>query len=156
MYVYGFWFYHELRDLVGITPAKHRGDPRDSYLDLDTPHGASFMVKCSSLRLELFREDPNCAHCERVGSLWVLESHHRNEPPHLNLYHVGEPVREWIRLTSDGLVLMTKDHIIPRSRGGATRLDNLQTMCAICNGKKGNEMPWPQQTKQSQLIQGTK
>lgn len=143
MYVYGFWLYEELRDLVGVTPAKHRGDSDDSYIDLTTPHGALFSVKVSSLRLELFRRDPRCVGvgCKRVGSLWLLESHHRKIPPHLNLYHVGEPIDQHIRLSRDGLVLMTKDHIIPKSKGGPTNLTNLQVMCSICNGMKGNWTP---------------
>jgi 5-methylcytosine-specific restriction endonuclease McrA len=36
------------------------------------------------------------------------------------------------------LVLMTQDHIMPRSKGGANRLENLQTMCCVCNNRKGN------------------
>jgi 5-methylcytosine-specific restriction endonuclease McrA len=35
---------------------------------------------------------------------------------------------------------MTKDHIIPRSHGGPTNWENLQTMCSICNGKKGGRL----------------
>ena len=140
MYTYGFWFYEELAERVGVGPGKHRGDKVDAYIDLETPTGANFMVKVSSLRLELFRQNPKCVACSRIGALWILESHHRNEPPHLNLYHVGEELEEWKKLSKDGLVLMTKDHIIPRSKGGPTTLENLQTMCAICNGKKGNQM----------------
>lgn len=134
---YGFWLYEELRDKVGVGPGKHRGDPTDSYIELENPHGQVFVVKVSSLRLELFRRNPKCVSCERVGSLWMLQAHRSNEAPHLNLYHVGDEVQEWKRLAQDGLVMMTKDHIIPRSRGGPTNLENLQTMCTICNGKKG-------------------
>ena len=28
---------------------------------------------------------------------------------------------------------MTKDHIVPKSKGGADHLDNLETMCDQCN-----------------------
>lgn len=36
---------------------------------------------------------------------------------------------------------LTFDHLIPRSRGGLTRWDNVVTACAPCNLKKGNQMP---------------
>ena len=35
----------------------------------------------------------------------------------------------------------TFDHLIPRSRGGMTRWDNVVTACAGCNLAKGNHMP---------------
>lgn len=138
MYTYGFWLYEELAERVGTRPGKHRGDHVDSYIELETPNYGVFNVKVSSYRMELFRQNPKCVSCEKVGSLWMLQAHHAGEPPHLNLYHVGEQIEEWKNLSRDGLVMMTKDHIIPRSQGGPTNWDNLQTMCTICNGKKGS------------------
>lgn len=35
----------------------------------------------------------------------------------------------------------TLDHIVPRSKGGRTRLLNLQLMHARCNSEKSNKMP---------------
>jgi 5-methylcytosine-specific restriction endonuclease McrA len=45
---------------------------------------------------------------------------------------------------------LTFDHLVPRSRGGTTRWDNVVTACAPCNLKKGGQMPekarmWPSQ-----------
>ncbi len=36
---------------------------------------------------------------------------------------------------------LTFDHLIPRSRGGLTRWDNVVAACAPCNLAKGNAMP---------------
>jgi hypothetical protein len=68
--------------------------------------------------------------CGLVGKFFAKEkSHERDGSYHLNLYAVRE----------DGVeVLMTQDHIIAKSMGGANELQNLQTMCAPCNCKKGS------------------
>ena len=36
---------------------------------------------------------------------------------------------------------MTKDHILPKSRGGKNHISNMQTMCCRCNSKKGDKTP---------------
>lgn len=36
---------------------------------------------------------------------------------------------------------LTFDHVIPRSKGGLTRWDNVVAACAPCNLKKGGKMP---------------
>lgn len=33
------------------------------------------------------------------------------------------------------------DHVVPYSKGGHTELDNLQTLCSLCNLGKSNELP---------------
>lgn len=35
----------------------------------------------------------------------------------------------------------TADHVIPKSRGGANRFDNVVCACQSCNGKKANRTP---------------
>jgi len=141
MFTYGFWFYHELQDLIGMNLGGDKPYRNCSFIQLSVPtYPYSYSVKVSSPRFELFRQNPKCVSCDRIGSLWILEAHHRNEAPHLNLYHVGEPTTEWKRLSVDGLVLITKDHVIPRSKGGASNISNYVTMCSICNGKKGDRV----------------
>jgi 5-methylcytosine-specific restriction endonuclease McrA len=34
----------------------------------------------------------------------------------------------------------TKDHIVPKSKGGKDMLSNTQTICVICNTKKGDTL----------------
>jgi 5-methylcytosine-specific restriction endonuclease McrA len=36
---------------------------------------------------------------------------------------------------------LTVDHVVPRSRGGATTWENVVAACAPCNHKKGNRIP---------------
>lgn len=93
------------------------------------PDGMSF--KRTSQRLALFRKNHICVDCGIEGNLFVLESHHKGQTPHMNLYSVD----------ADGkMVLMTKDHILPRSKGGLNVMENYQTMCQICNAIKGDSM----------------
>lgn len=44
----------------------------------------------------------------------------------------------WDVYTEDW-VLMTVDHIIPKSKGGTYHLDNLNPMCSHCNGAKADK-----------------
>jgi 5-methylcytosine-specific restriction endonuclease McrA len=54
--------------------------------------------------------------------------------PHFNLYcHKPEE--------GENMVLMTKDHIVPKSKGGKNHISNMQTMCCHCNSTKGNKSP---------------
>lgn len=36
---------------------------------------------------------------------------------------------------------MTRDHIVPRAKGGGTEWDNIQLTCEPCNQNKGDSMP---------------
>jgi len=89
-----------------------------------------FNVKINSLRLKCFANNLSCVKCGVTGNVFRLETPLKNPSnPHLNLYHCQ----------SDNLVLMTKDHIKPVSKGGKDHLSNLQTMCNICNEAKANQ-----------------
>ena len=92
-----------------------------------------FKVKISTTRLRLFKKFLKCVECGLEGSIFLLQrgmgEKKRYEMPHLNLYG---------RNLNGILTLMTKDHIVPKSKGGHGSLSNLQTMCALCNCKKGD------------------
>lgn len=46
--------------------------------------------------------------------------------------------RDLYRCVSCGTHLdLCCDHIIPESKGGPTKFENLQTLCRVCNSKKG-------------------
>lgn len=93
----------------------------------------NYSVKTSSLRLQVFKRNLKCAGCDLIGSVFKLQKQvNKDEPPHFNLYAVKNNEGEI------ELILMTQDHIYPRSKGGKDNLDNLQTMCLECNSKKGS------------------
>lgn len=89
-----------------------------------------YHVKVQSLRYRTFQKSPVCTGCQAVGTLWALERMSTDPPhrAHFELYTIKDGKE----------LLMTKDHIIPKSRGGLDTLENLQTMCTICNQLKGN------------------
>lgn len=87
-----------------------------------------YHVKINSLRLVTFKtKGTECVSCGIRGEFFALEGE-EGKRPHLNLY-ARRGKRE---------VLMTKDHILPVSRGGRDHLNNMQTMCSSCNARKGN------------------
>ncbi len=85
-------------------------------------------TRLHSLRLIVFKRSQTCVRCGLKASYFIRESF-LDENPHLNMYGKNDLCEE---------VLFTKDHIIPKSKGGKDILSNLQTMCSKCNGEKGN------------------
>lgn len=79
------------------------------------------------------RNGVTCVRCGIVGAFFAIEKHNGQETEkfHLNLYGLTNSNKE---------VLMTVDHVIPRSRGGEDKVSNLQPMCTFCNCLKGNRL----------------
>lgn len=90
------------------------------------------LIKGNSQRYQtFFTKGCKCVVCGIEGKYFAKERHLQDKTYHLNLYAVDDNGDE---------ILMTKDHIIPRSKGGIDDISNYQTMCKICNESKGNKL----------------
>ena len=109
------------------------------------------IIKLASDRIEtFFHKGVKCVCCDVEGTFFAKERHMLpikkgkgrgkrivgykldvGTSYHFNLYGVNEDGKE---------VLMTKDHIIPKSHGGKNNLSNYQTMCKKCNERKGSDL----------------
>lgn len=87
----------------------------------------SYMVRMNSDRYHVFLANNKCVACGLAGSKMVLDMNPGDSSPHFNMYAEDK----------GRLILMTKDHILAKSKGGTDALDNYQTMCATCNNLKG-------------------
>ena len=89
--------------------------------------GETYLVRMNSDRYFVFKDSKKCVSCGLEGVKMVLDINPGDQSPHFNLY-----------AEEDGrLVLMTKDHILAKSKGGKDELSNYQTMCSVCNNLKG-------------------
>ena len=92
-------------------------------------------VKLSSKRYKTFyHKGTTCVVCGVEGAYYAKEIDKAqfargSTKYHFNLYALGKNGNE---------MLMTIDHIHPKSKGGSDKLVNLQPMCRKCNCKKGN------------------
>lgn len=94
-------------------------------------------VRLESDRILLFSESDKCVCCGIEGAYFKKKLEAVNNDysiirGHLNLYAIDKNTNKEI--------LMTKDHIIPKSLGGANHLSNYQTCCTNCNRIKSANM----------------
>ena len=88
-------------------------------------------IKANSQRIQTFKKKGcTCVSCGLQGTYFVKEKVDGDGSFHLNLYGINQKGKE---------ILFTKDHIIPKSKGGIDDISNYQTMCFNCNVKKGNK-----------------
>jgi hypothetical protein len=92
-------------------------------------------IKLGSDRYKCFKVSGcKCVNCGLEATFFAKEKSYgsRIDSYHLNLYGIDENGKE---------VLFTKDHILPKSRGGKDEVSNYQTMCQKCNTEKAHEIP---------------
>lgn len=100
------------------------------------------LIDMTALNYRVFSQRTECVTCGLKGQWLVKERSTRKNREtgewesisgqrwHFNLYGLRE---------RDGaMVMLTKDHICPRSKGGTDELYNLQTMCQPCNQRKAD------------------
>ena len=116
----------EVFNLLGEDTLKETGE----LIKSDSIEFNGYQIYKDSWRYRTFyQKGVRCACCGRIGTYFKLKADSKNiERAHFNLF------------SEDG-TLMTKDHIIPKSKGGPDCIENFQTMCEECNKKKRDIMP---------------
>lgn len=89
-----------------------------------------YPVKTFSQRYSVFLNNHKCVVCGLEATHYRLERQIGAKNYHFNLYGMKDGEE----------VLFTKDHIIPRSKGGQNNCYNYQTMCEFCNQEKADAL----------------
>ena len=91
-------------------------------------------ISMGSHRYQLFAEKGLiCKKCGITGKYFAIEKARttKGDKYHLNLYATTKSGQE---------MMITKDHIKPRAKGGQNRMDNYQVLCQKCNLKKADKI----------------
>lgn len=103
--------------------SKITNSPKKIKFNLDKKVYEVFMNR---KKYKIFRENSQCVVCGIKADIARLEEYQGNH--FFNIYAIVE----------NKLVLMTQDHILPKSHGGCRHFSNIQVMCENCNNIKGN------------------
>lgn len=112
---------------------------RDSSRKLVLDGETIYQRPSDAKRLKTFLTGLCCRHCGRKAEYFAIEVYFWQRKdgrvcrsrPYLNLYGLsrrGKPVE------------FTSDHVVPRARGGGNGVGNRQTLCVLCNTKKGSRL----------------
>lgn len=97
-----------------------------------TPKNGSISVTMGSHRYQLFaKKGVTCVFCGLEGKFFSLDKDIFHGKCHFNLYGTDANKDE---------VMLTKDHIIPRAKGGKNVMDNYQPLCIKCNSAKADKI----------------
>ena len=90
-----------------------------------------YSIKLKSLRYQCFTNSLDCYLCGLKGTHFLLQKMPNSVSAHFNLFG----------FYNEELVLFTKDHLVPRSKGGPDSITNLATCCYRCNQSKADNLP---------------
>lgn len=98
--------------------------------DKDRMRVGDYWVGTGSDRYKLFQQSCRCVSCGTDGTVMCLDvKGSLSRRAHFNLYGITYSGR---------CVMLTKDHIVPKAKGGGNEMSNYQTMCETCNHQKGS------------------
>jgi len=117
---------YKIEDVLSKTIINEIKD-KSNYIKFDGD-----MIRMNSDRYKTFATSGiYCINCGLKAKYFAKERYITSSKYHFNLYGINDENEE---------ILFTKDHIIPKSKGGKDELTNYQTMCCKCNSKKGNDI----------------
>lgn len=95
--------------------------------------GGREVSQCSGWSLfQTYKGKPiTCWKCGCAADRWIADRGPKHE---------GKPVLNLYGMRYGELVLMNRDHIIPKSLGGTDVNENLRPACEVCNGGRGNTL----------------
>lgn len=79
--------------------------------------------------LNFIKHGFKCAKCGIEGKYVNLETNYKGN--HFNVYAEKDGEK----------IMLTKDHIYPKSKGGLNNIKNYQVLCEKCNTKKADNSP---------------
>jgi hypothetical protein len=103
-------------------------------------HGVEVSLASGIALFRYLRHVPIVCHlCGCIADRWIASRQCKGRSkPVLNLYGVK------LVKTKHGevqhIVMMTRDHIIPKSKGGVDNVLNLRPACEFCNSRRGSAM----------------
>ena len=116
----------EVFEMIGETHLNKNNDHDKNQFDIEVD---GFKVHPVSLRyMTFYQKGTECVCCGKKGAYFQLDQDRNGN---------GSETRRHFNLYAEDGTLMTKDHIIPKSKGGRDVVTNMQPMCVHCNKAKG-------------------